>query len=101
MKIIQRKDEECRIKRKKPIQTEAWAAIRLDKNSGREWLDCDSVRFDRQKTVGRTKTIEYRIPYWVLDNPIVRIVEVTIKEKQGESKNEAAVVECQTRYERS
>jgi len=68
-------------KTKKLIQSEAWAAIRLDKNSGREWLDRESVGYDRESTVKKTESCDNTIPHWAVNNPVVRIVEVVIKEK--------------------
>jgi len=68
-------------KTEKSIQSEAWAAIRLDKDSGQEWLDRNSTGHDREKAVTLTKIINKGIPRWAADNPVVRIVEVTIQEK--------------------
>lgn len=77
------------IEMKKPIQKEAWAAIRLDKDSGREWLDRNSVGLNKLETMEKTGSINHAIPYWAADNPVVRIVEVMIKEKMSdEQKNE-------------
>lgn len=66
---------------KETIQKEAWTAIRLNKNSGREWLDRNSVGYDKQGSEEKVKTIDDAIPQWDKENPVVRIVEVMIKEK--------------------
>lgn len=74
----------------KPIQAEAWAAIRLDKDSGREWLDRNSISHDRERTVTNTGSTNHAIPYWAADNPVVRIIEVVVKEKMDDESKDAS-----------
>ena len=69
---------------KTPIQKEAWAAIRLNKSNGQEWLDCESTGYDRETTVKKTDSCNKQIPHWAVNHPIVRIVEVMIREKTND-----------------
>lgn len=59
---------------------EVYAAIRKTSDSGKEWIDIDSISLLFETTKDKAKKTDDYITYWAKDNPVVRISKVNISE---------------------
>lgn len=61
----------------------AYAAIRRDIDSGKEYIDIDTVEYLADMSKAEVHKTDREIPGWAKSNPLLRIAQVQITEIGG------------------
>jgi hypothetical protein len=63
-----------------PVFRRCFMVVRRTTDSGKEWLDIDSISLTREGARNTAARSVERIPDWDKANPVVRVVKVRIEE---------------------